>query len=132
MTNATEVNVNRDYRVMRRKLGLNQSQFWTAVRVTQSGGSRYESGRQAPANVDEMVRLRHELGIDTALITTENADMIRAILAGTLDSKLLLQNANRCRDLLIHLGNGAVDLTELAQSVSNLITGHQETAEALQ
>ncbi|MBA4707743.1 helix-turn-helix domain-containing protein [Aquitalea aquatica] len=126
----TEQTVNRDYRVMRRKLGLNQSQFWTAVRVTQSGGSRYESGRQAPANVDEMVRLRHELGIDTALITTENADLIRAILAGTLDSKLLLQNANRCRDLLIHLGNGAADLTELAQSVSNLVTGNQEITHA--
>jgi predicted transcriptional regulator len=44
----TEQTVNRDYRVMRRKLGLNQSQFWAAVKVTQSG-SRYESGRQAPA-----------------------------------------------------------------------------------
>ncbi|BBF84416.1 hypothetical protein DLM_2111 [Aquitalea magnusonii] len=128
----TETNANRDYRAMRRAMGMNQAQFWGAVNVTQSGGSRYESGRQAPVQVDELVRLRHELGIDTALITPENADLIRAILAGTLDSKLLLQNANRCRDLLIHLGNGAVDLTELAQSVSNLIAGHQETAEALQ
>jgi len=126
----TEKTVNRDYRVMRRKLGLSQADFWTAVRVTQSGGSRYESGRQAPANVDEMVRLRHELGIDTALITPENADLIRAILAGTLDSKLMLQNADRCRELLIHLGNGAVDLTELAHSVSHLVSGHQETTHA--
>jgi transcriptional regulator with XRE-family HTH domain len=61
-------------------MGLNQSQFWGAVKVTQSGGSRYESGRQAPAQVDELVRLRHELDIDTALITTENAALIRAVL----------------------------------------------------
>ena len=126
----TEQTVNRDYRVMRRKLGLNQSQFWAAVKVTQSGGSRYESGRQAPAQVDELVRLRHELGIDTALITPENADLIRAILAGTLDSKMLLQSADRCRELLIHLGNGAVDLTELAHSVSHLVTGNQEPTHA--
>ncbi|GEM_PF-7048683 len=76
----SEQTVNRDYRVMRKKMGLNQSQFWGAVKVTQSGGSRYESGRQAPAQVDELVRLRHELDIDTALITTENAALIRAVL----------------------------------------------------
>lgn len=28
---------------LRKKLGLNQSDFWSRVRVTQSGGSRYES-----------------------------------------------------------------------------------------
>jgi predicted Rossmann fold nucleotide-binding protein DprA/Smf involved in DNA uptake len=75
------------------------------------------------------VRLRHELGIDTALITPENADLIRAILAGTLDSKML-QSADRCRELLIHLGNGAVDPTELAHSVSHLVSGNQETTHA--
>lgn len=36
---ATEV------REMRRKLGLNESEFWSQFQVTQSGGSRYESGR---------------------------------------------------------------------------------------
>lgn len=32
----------------RRKLGLNQTEFWSRVGVTQSGGSRYESGRRIP------------------------------------------------------------------------------------
>lgn len=32
----------------RKALGLNQQQFWTMIGVTQSGGSRYESGRQIP------------------------------------------------------------------------------------
>ena len=122
MTNVTAVNVNRDYRVMRRKLGLNQSQFWTAVRVTQSGGSRYESGRQAPANVDEMVRLRHELGIDTSLITTENADLIRAILEGTLDSL----------ELMNLIANGDVDLTDWTHSISHLLAGKQEQARPIE
>lgn len=32
----------------RRKLGMNQSEFWSRYGVTQSGGSRYESGRNMP------------------------------------------------------------------------------------
>jgi predicted transcriptional regulator len=32
-------------REIRRKLGLNQLEFWSKVGVTQSSGSRYESGR---------------------------------------------------------------------------------------
>ena len=32
----------------RRKRNLNQTEFWTRYGVTQSGGSRYESGRSIP------------------------------------------------------------------------------------
>ena len=32
----------------RHKEGLNQKDFWTRYGVTQSGGSRYESGRNIP------------------------------------------------------------------------------------
>ena len=35
----------------RKKLGINQSDFWSRVSVTQSGGSRYESGRKIPRPV---------------------------------------------------------------------------------
>ena len=35
-------------REIRRKLGLNQQEFWSKIGVTQSGGSRYESGRNIP------------------------------------------------------------------------------------
>ena len=34
-----------NHKVIRVKAGLNQSQFWSRIGVTQSGGSRYESGR---------------------------------------------------------------------------------------
>lgn len=51
-------------RNLRQRLGLNQQQFWSAVGVTQSGGSRYESGRSMPKPVVELVRLVHVEGID--------------------------------------------------------------------
>lgn len=76
-----EVSIN--YRDMRKKMGLNQQEFWSRVGVTQSGGSRYESGRAAPRQVAEQVRLCHELGIDTRLITASNAAQIKAVLEGS-------------------------------------------------
>ncbi len=36
---------------VRKKLGMNQGEFWSRVGVTQSGGSRYESGRAIPKPV---------------------------------------------------------------------------------
>lgn len=38
-------------RDLRKKIGLNQGEFWRRVGVTQSGGSRYESGRSMPTQV---------------------------------------------------------------------------------
>ena len=40
-------------RDIRKKLGLNQMDFWSRIGVTQSGGSRYESGRNMPKPVRE-------------------------------------------------------------------------------
>ena len=50
-------------REIRRRLGMNQEQFWTQIGVTQSGGSRYESGRSMPKPVRELLRLVHIEGI---------------------------------------------------------------------
>lgn len=41
----------------RRKSGKNQSQFWAKFGVTQSGGSRYESGRNLPMPVALLLAL---------------------------------------------------------------------------
>lgn len=49
----------RNYWELRERIGLNQSKFWAAVRVTQSGGSRYENDRAAPQQVDILVRLAY-------------------------------------------------------------------------
>ena len=46
-----------DPRDIRKRLHMNQSEFWSRIGVTQSGGSRYESGRALPKPVRELVRL---------------------------------------------------------------------------
>lgn len=48
-----------DVQQMRYKLGLNQSQFWSRLGVTQSGGSRYESGRNIPKPVQLLLHLTY-------------------------------------------------------------------------
>jgi transcriptional regulator with XRE-family HTH domain len=53
-------------REIRRRLRLNQQEFWSRVGVTQSGGSRYESGRRMPRPVRELLRLVHIEGIELA------------------------------------------------------------------
>ena len=45
--------------VLRKKLGINQSAFWSRIRVTQSGGSRYESGRKLPYPVLLLLHLAY-------------------------------------------------------------------------
>ena len=42
----------------RRKLDMNQSEFWSRYGVTQSGGSRYESGRNMPLPTAILIYLR--------------------------------------------------------------------------
>ena len=52
MTTAKKKSLIKDYRALRRKLDLNQTEFWSRLGVTQSGGSRYEaSSRKVPKPV---------------------------------------------------------------------------------
>lgn len=44
---------------LRKRRGLNQSEFWSKISVTQSGGSRYESGRAMPKPVQALVQLAY-------------------------------------------------------------------------
>ena len=62
-------------RTLRQRMGLNQHQFWAAVGVTQSGGSRYESGRDMPRAVSELLRLVHIEGIDLARVRREHFEI---------------------------------------------------------
>ena len=48
-----------DLRLYRKKHGMNQSEFWSRVGVTQSGGSRYESGRNIPLPVQVLLQLTY-------------------------------------------------------------------------
>ncbi|MDR2165484.1 MAG: transcriptional regulator [Zoogloeaceae bacterium] len=63
-------------RDIRHKLGLNQRQFWSRLGVTQSGGSRYESGRTMPKPVQELLRLVHIEQIDIQRIKHEDYEVI--------------------------------------------------------
>ena len=84
-------------RKSRRGLGLNQNDFWSAVGVTQSGGSRYETGRDMSKPVRELVRLVHVEGIDLNKVRGDHclvgAELHRTKL--TLFKKLLQQAQTR-------------------------------------
>jgi len=43
----------------RQKHHLNQTEFWSRVGVTQSGGSRYESGRNVPKPVQLLLQFAY-------------------------------------------------------------------------
>ena len=46
-----------DPREIRRELGVSQLEFWSRIGMTQSAGSRYESGRAMPRTVQALLRL---------------------------------------------------------------------------
>ena len=46
-----------DAREIRRKLGVSQLEFWSRIGMTQSAGSRYETGRAMPRTVQALLRL---------------------------------------------------------------------------
>ncbi|MCX7170423.1 MAG: hypothetical protein NTY41_09060 [Proteobacteria bacterium] len=65
MTTKTKLkSIPNDLADFRNKLGLNQSDFWSRYGVTQSGGSRYEAGRNIPAPLKLLLRL-HLSGVIT-------------------------------------------------------------------
>ena len=65
-------------RDIRKNLGLNQMDFWSQIGVTQSGGSRYESGRPMSKPVRELLRLVYVQGVPLA--TANGADLRIAAL----------------------------------------------------
>ncbi|HVC49062.1 MAG TPA: hypothetical protein VND43_02720 [Burkholderiales bacterium] len=63
-------------RDLRRRLGINQQEFWNRIGVTQSGGSRYESGRPIPKPVKELLRLIYVEQLDLSSLCKEDIEMI--------------------------------------------------------
>ncbi|MBA8735365.1 helix-turn-helix domain-containing protein [Chromobacterium violaceum] len=85
-----KIQLSQSPREIRRQTGLNQQQFWTRIGVTQSGGSRYESGRNIPRPVQTLVNVVHVHGIELEKIDRRNARVVRALLAGEIDIQPLL------------------------------------------
>jgi len=46
-----------EVRELRQKLRMNQADFWAHFHTTQSGGSRYESGREIPRPVQALLNI---------------------------------------------------------------------------
>ena len=63
-------------REIRVRLNLNQQEFWGQIGVTQSGGSRYESGRNMPKPVRELLRLVHVDQVDLKRINRGDIALI--------------------------------------------------------
>ena len=84
-------------REIRRRLGLNQEQFWTQIGVTQSGGSRYESGREMPRPVRELLRLVHVEQIDLSQVKRIDFEIIGYLKESHPDLYRSLRRAARGR-----------------------------------
>ena len=75
----------RNYRELRRKMNISQSEFWSRIGVTQSGGSRYETTRKVPKPTQTV--------IDLAYGTTKAALEKLAALRGVSVDELLASQA---------------------------------------
>ncbi len=84
-------------REIRQRLGLNQQAFWTRVGVTQSGGSRYESGRSMPKPVRELLRLVHIEQIDLTRVGKEDFEILAHLKAHHPDFYQSLRRAVRAK-----------------------------------
>jgi len=84
-------------REIRRRLGLNQEQFWTQIGVTQSGGSRYESGREMPKPVRELLRLVHVEQVDLSQVKRVDFEIINYLKESHPDLYRNLRRAARTK-----------------------------------
>ncbi len=87
-----------DPREIRRRLGLNQQQFWSKIGVTQSGGSRYESGRNMPKPVRELLRLVHVEQIDIQRLKREDFEVVEYLKAEDPELFKTLRKAARSKN----------------------------------
>jgi transcriptional regulator with XRE-family HTH domain len=85
-------------REIRRRLGLNQEQFWTQIGVTQSGGSRYESGREMPKPVRELLRLVHVEQVDLSQVKRVDFEIINYLKTSHADLYRSLRKAVKGRE----------------------------------
>jgi hypothetical protein len=76
---------------------MNQEQFWTQIGVTQSGGSRYESGREMPRPVKELLRLVHVEQIDLSQVKRIDFEIISYLKEQHPDLYRSLRRAARHR-----------------------------------
>lgn len=111
-------------REIRRRLGLNQEQFWTQIGVTQSGGSRYESGREMPKPVRELLRLVHVEQIDLSQVKRVDFEIISYLKESHAELYRTLRRAVKGRN---RAGGAPLVLDEAA--IGNAAGSHDITGE---
>ena len=67
-----------DPKAARIALNQNQSEFWSALGVTQSGGSRYENGRGMPTPLAILMVLREQ-----GLVSNEQLEELQRTVAAS-------------------------------------------------
>lgn len=73
-----------DYKTLRTKLRMNQTEFWSRIGVTQSCGSRYEGGRKAP----EPTRIVVDLAYGTPAAAIAKLAKLRGVTVEELIAKV--------------------------------------------
>jgi transcriptional regulator with XRE-family HTH domain len=89
-----------DVRLLREFSGLNQTDFWDSVGITQSGGSRYESGeRRLPKPVQHLLRLVYIEKIDLEQVKRRDMDVLSYLKREQTDlyKKLVRESATYYR-----------------------------------
>lgn len=89
---------------------MNQEQFWTQIGVTQSGGSRYESGRDMPRPVKELLRLVHVEQLDLSQVKRVDFEIIGYLKESHPDLYRTLRRAVKSRHR--HGPDGGVSLSQ--------------------
>lgn len=74
-----------DPKQIRKRLGMNQQEFWGRIGVAQSCGSRYESGRPMPKPVQELLRVVHIERIDLAKVNALDMKVLDYLKADDLE-----------------------------------------------
>ena len=82
-----------EIKAIRQNQCLNQSEFWEAVGVTQSGGSRYENGHTIPTQILELIRIIYIEGIPLEKIKGEYIRVALALREQNQDHYTQLQQS---------------------------------------
>ena len=106
---------------------MNQEQFWTQIGVTQSGGSRYESGRDMPRPVKELLRLVHVEQLDLSQVKRVDFEIISYLKDSHPDLYRTLRRAVKSRHK--PAGDSAVPLgSELGEGMAEFLEPEEATA----
>lgn len=75
-----------DVGMLRELSGLDQTEFWGRVGVTQPGGSRYENGRRLPKPVQALLRLVYIEKLDLDRVRREDVELVEYLRAEQQDT----------------------------------------------